>query len=237
MGTVVEQRDLCAKFESVCKSLAIVAVPVLLALAGHAVNGHFEQQKLALERQKLDQEMFKHAMDVVFRAKDPEKMFGWDTSLEARRLYRAHWLRTYNTYAEVKIPDELVAMVMERDAHVLPAATTSGSKAAKGWVAVGIFDTERHADLNFDLVVPEGSRRLENDMIVRARWSVPLRENTDNPDGRESRVNSELGRLPGGECAKVVNFKTAVRGQAWAFVEAAECPSEKQPRIALAPPI
>jgi hypothetical protein len=228
----MEQRDLCAKFESVCKSLAIVAVPVLLALAGHAVNGHFEQQKLALERQKLDQEMFKHAMDVVFRATEPEKMFGWETSLEARRLYRAHWVKTYNAYAEVKLSDEFVAMVMERDADEPAAAAKSESKVSTGWVAVGTFDTERHADLNFDLVAPQGSTRLENDMIIRARWSVPLRESTDNPGGRETRVNSEIGRLPGGECAKVVNFRTAVRGQAWAFIEAAECPSEKHPRIA-----
>jgi hypothetical protein len=222
MGTVMEQRDLSAKFESVCKSLALVAVPIIVAVAGHAVNGHFEQQKMAIERQKLDQEMFKQAMDVVFRAKDPERIFGSDASLEARRLYRAHWLKTYNTYAEVKISDELVAVVMERDAQARAAATGGESGVSKGWVAVGVFDTWRHADLNFDLVAPEASTRLANDMIIRARWSVPLRANTDLPSGSE--VNSEVGRLAGGQCAKVVEFKSAVRGQAWALVETAECP-------------
>jgi hypothetical protein len=225
----MEKRDLCEKLESVCKSLAIVMVPVILAVAGHVVNGHFEEQKIGLQRQKLDQEMFKHAMDVVFLAKDTEKIFGSDTSLEARRLYRAHWLKTYNNYAAVKISDELVALMMERDAQVIGAVARSENQLSQGWVAVGIFDTDRHADLNFDLVLPEASTRLEKDMTIRARWSVPLRATTDDPNGPDSERNPEIGRLPGGRCAKVVDFRMAVRSQAWAFVEPARCPSEKQP--------
>jgi hypothetical protein len=228
----MEKRDFCEKLESVCKSLALVLVPILLAVAGHVVNGHFEQQKVALERQRLDQEMFKHAMDVVFLAKDSEKMFGSDTSLEARRLYRAHWLKTYNAYAEVKISDELIALVMERDAHVVQAAAKPDGTASRGWVAVGLFDTGRHADLNFDLVAPKGSTQLEQGMTIRARWSVPLRQNTDSPDAAERRLNAEIGRLAGGQCAKVLQFNNTVRGQAWAEVEPVACPSEKPARIA-----
>jgi hypothetical protein len=80
--------DFFAKFESVSKSLSLIMVPVVIAVAGYVVNGSLERQKMDLERDKLNQEMIKKAADVIFLAKDSEQMFGPDASLELRRLYR-----------------------------------------------------------------------------------------------------------------------------------------------------
>jgi len=242
----MEKRDFCEILESVSKSLALAAVPVFVALAGvagYVVNGHFEQQKLALQREtekqqlaleqeKLKQEMFKRAIDVVFSADAGEKMFGRETSVEVRRLYHAHWLNTYNKYADVPISDELIAVVMEQD--LVPAdgpdaqARPAEAEGSQGWVAVGIFESS-HANLNFDVVVPDDYKGLlQKDMVIRARWSVPVRENFDKPGP----LNHEIGRLAGGQCAKVVDFNNFVRSQAWAKIDVEPCPAEKSGRLA-----
>lgn len=230
----MERRDLggvprsVAVFESLAKSLAIIAVPIIVAVAGSAANRHFEEQRILLERQRVDQDVLKQAMEVIFLG--GEKL-GADASLEVRRLYRAHWIKTYNqyaeTYAKVGISDDLVAAIMDRD---LPAPTDSKSKTAGGWVAVGLFSTGRQQDLNFDVLEPKGYEWLKKDMIIRARWSVPIRLNTDHPDApSESFLNPEIGRMPGGSCAKVVEYNSFVRGQAWAKINQLECPSEQEP--------
>jgi|SoiMethySBSTD1v2_1073268.scaffolds.fasta_scaffold316404_2 hypothetical protein len=219
--------DFFAKFESVSKSLSLIMVPVVIAVAGYVVNGSLEQKKMDLERDKLNQEMTKKAADVIFLAKDSEQMFGPDASLELRRLYRAHWIKIYNAFADFPISNDLVAMVQDRDALALPAADKTESK---GWVVVGIFEREQPY-LNFDVVEPEDGKTLAKDVIIRARWSVPVRTNTDNPDGANSPLNPAIGRLPAGHCAKVVDFNRFVRQQAWAFIEPVKC-SEKPSTVA-----
>jgi hypothetical protein len=233
-GTGMETRDFWEKFESVSKSLSIGLIPLVLGVAGYFVNGNLEAQKSVLERQKLDQQVFEEATKVIFSG---EEKLPENTPLEARRLYRAHWIKTYNEYARkyaaIGISDDLVAAVMEREAR--PTAITAASDNSKsttvstsvsdgpqGWVAVGLFRTERQQDLNFDVVAPKGREGLENGMVILARWSVPIRLTTAYPA-----ANPEIGRLEGGQCAKVVNFNNQVRGQAWAEIQVVQCPSEE----------
>jgi hypothetical protein len=230
----METRDFWEKFESVSKSLSIGLIPLVLGVAGYFVNGNLEAQKSVLERQKLDQQVFEEATKVIFSG---EEKLPENTPLEARRLYRAHWIKTYNEYARkyaaIGISDDLVAAVMEREAR--PTAITAASDNSKsttvstsvsdgpqGWVAVGLFRTERQQDLNFDVVAPKGREGLENGMVILARWSVPIRLTTAYPA-----ANPEIGRLEGGQCAKVVNFNNQVRGQAWAEIQVVQCPSEE----------
>ena len=222
----MESRDFFEQFERVCKSLAVVMVPVILAIMGHAVNGHLESQKLAVQQQTVDKDMLKEAMNVVFFAKDTERLFGIKTSIEARRLYRAHWLKTYNDHGKVEISDELVALVMEQAAYELANAPSAEKKT--GWVLVGVFD-KLQGNLNFDL--PIGAKQLEKGMIIRARWSVPLRESVDEPYGSDGGHNPQVYRLAGNQCATVIEFENDVRRQAWAKVEASSCQPQAQ-RIA-----
>jgi hypothetical protein len=224
----MESRDFVEQFERVCKSLAVVMVPVILALTGHAVNGHIESQKLAVQQQQVDQGVLKEAMNVIFRATDAEKLFGRTASIEARRLYRAHWLKVYNEHGKVEIPDEFVAAVMEQAAYELASAPSAEKES--GWVLVGVFD-KRQGDLNFDL--PTGKTRLEKGMIIRARWSVPLRKNFDEAYGGDSGPNPAVYRLAGNQCATVIEVEDDVRRQAWAKVEASACKPEQQ-RVAQA---
>jgi len=225
----METRDRWDKLESISKCLV---VPLVLAAATLFGNNYLETQKSVLERQKLDQQVLDEAMKVIFSG---EEKVAEDTPLEARRLYRAHWIKIYNQYArkygEIGISDDLVAAVMERgvrptkvgsdnsNAKTVPASVKDGPR---GWVAVGLFRTERQQDLNFDVIAPKGREALENGMVILARWSVPIRPTTAHPV-----VNSEIGRLEGGQCAKVVNFNNQVRGQAWAEIQAVPCPSEE----------
>jgi hypothetical protein len=241
---VAAKRDRCETFESISKSLALAAVPIFVALAGlggYVVNGHFEQQKLAverekdqqqvaLEREKLKQDMFKRAIDVVFNDKDSGKMFGREMSVEERRYYHQHWFDTYNQYADVKISDELIAVVMEQDAVAAGAqdARRAGSEASDHWVAVGTFGTS-HAGLSFDVKVPKGyTGMLKKNLIIQARWSVPIRENTDQPGPR----TREIGWMAWGQCARVVDYDNFVRGQAWAKIEVVKCPPETPDHLA-----
>src|SRR5205085_8298302 len=114
------------------------------------------------------------------------------TSLESRRLYRVHWLATYNEYAKIKLNEDFVAIVMEQDTRPDgKRAITAADKPARendqnsdGWVAVGRFPYKRYADLNFefplDAVAADGT--IKAGTMIRARWSVNLRENTGNTE-------------------------------------------------------
>src|SRR3954452_11382768 len=92
----METRDLWEKLESISKSLSIGLIPLVLGVAGYFVNGHLEAQKNLVEHQKLDQQVFEEAMKVIVSG---EEKLPENTPLEARRLYRAHWIKTYNQYA------------------------------------------------------------------------------------------------------------------------------------------
>jgi hypothetical protein len=228
--TAMETRDFWDKLESVSKSLSIGLIPLVLGVAGYFANGHLEAQKSLIERQKLDQQVFEEATKAIFSG---EEKLPENTPLEARRLYRAHWIKTYNEYASkyaaIGVSDDLVAAVMEREARptAIKAASDNSNDVRRGWVAVGLFRTGRQQDLNFDVIAPEGREGLEHGMVILARWSVPIRLTTAHPS-----VNPEVGLLEGGECAKVVNFNNRVRGQAWAEIKVVQCSEEAANRVA-----
>ena len=230
----MEARGFWEKIESISKCGLFTALLGVVTWFGTAYletqKTAIEQQKSVLEQQKLDQEVLKEAMKVIFAGVENLPA---DAPLEARRLYRAHWIKTYNAYAEkykgIDISDDLVAAVMEQGAW--PTAikggsdnsnpttvSTSDNDGRRGWVAVGLFRTERHQDLNFDVIAPNDGQALEKGMIILARWSAPIRINPF--------VSSEIGRLEGGECGKVLDFNNRVRGQAWAQIQVVQCPSE-----------
>jgi hypothetical protein len=227
-------RDFLDTLESASKVLATVLVPVILAIAGYAANGHLEAQKQALERDKLDQQMLTRAIEVVFFAKEKEQLFGNDMSLESRRLYRAHWIATYNHYSQVKLSDDFVAIVMDQNtgAATKPLVTAADKPAREndqdgdGWVSVGTFASDRYSDLNFEVppasVAKDGT--IKSDTMIRARWSVNLRKNIFNTEDREHKLNEVLGLMQAGECAKVLRSEAKIRGQTWALIDVVPCP-------------
>ncbi len=227
------ERDVWHKLESALKGLAAAMVPVILAVAGYVANDHLDKQRQALEQQKLDQQMLERAVEVVFFAKDKERLFGNDASLESRRLYRAHWVETYNKYAKIKLNDDFIAIVMEQDTRPDgKRAITAADKPAResdqnsdGWVAVGRLEGKRPADLNFeipsDAVAVDGA--IKAGTMIRARWSVNLRKNTDNTEDKEHKLNPILGLMQAGQCAKVVKSVAQIRGQTWASIDVVPC--------------
>src|SRR5271165_6335352 len=168
----------------------------------------------------------------MFFAKEKEHLFGNELSLESRRLYRAHWIATYNYYAQVKLPDDFVAIIMEQDTDAVdkriitaddkPARTSD--QTADGWVAVGQTRSKHHADLNFD--IPEnaitGGGGITPDTIIRARWSVNLRKNTLNTEAHGG-LNGIIGLIEAGACAKVLKSEANIRGQTWALIDVVPC--------------
>ncbi len=209
-------------------------VPVVLAVAGYYANDHLEKQRQALEQHKLDQQMLERAIEVVFFAKEKERLFGNDMSLEGRRLYRVHWLETYNHYTKVKLSNDFIAIMMEQ--HMVPEDTKpvtaldkskrESNQNSDGWVAVGRFPSSRYADVNFD-VPPDGivgDSTIKAGTMIRARWSVNLRKNTDNTEDKEHKLNPILGLIQAGQCAKVVKSVAEIRGQTWASIDVVPCP-------------
>jgi hypothetical protein len=216
-------RDLWDKLDGASRVLAAVLIPVVLAAAGYVANRKLERQRQVIERDKLDQEMLNRAIEVVFFSKEKEQLFGNEMSLESRRLYRAHWIATYNHYAQVKLSDDLVAIVMEQDtgaagkrlvtAEDKPAR--QGDQMGDGWLAVGHLPPKRYADVNFEIpaesIASDGTIKAET--IIRARWSVNLRENTNNAETHAHQLNAVIGLIQAGECAKVLTSEASIRGQ------------------------
>ena len=222
------ERDGWDKAETVCKSTAALLVPIILGIAGFFANGHLEAQKQTLEREKLNQEMLKKAIEVVFFSKEKEQLFGAETSLESRQLYRAHWLHTYNEFAQVKLSDDFMAAVMDRDTGsagqpIVRALEKKGSEEGDGWVAVGRFPSAQTAYQNFR--VPDGAVKKSGEIqfgaTLRARWTVNLRKTYESPSERD--INPVLGIIQAGECAKVLESRADVRGQTWAYIDVIPC--------------
>jgi len=205
---------------------------MILAVGGYVANGFLERQRDAVETQKLDQEMLNRAIEVMFFAKEKEHLFGNELSLESRRLYRAHWITTYNYYAQVKLTDDFVAIVMEQETDALDKRIITAvdkpdrtsDQTADGWVAVGQPRSKQHADLNFE--IPQsaitGDGRIRLDTIIRARWSVNLRKNTLNTEAHGG-LNEIIGLIPAGACAKVVKSEANIRSQTWALIDVVPC--------------
>jgi hypothetical protein len=183
-----------------------------------------------LERDKLDQEMLNRAIEVVFLSKEKEQLFGNEMSLESRRLYRAHWITTYNHYAQVKLSDDLVAIVMEQntgaDSKMLVTAENKPARESDqngdGWVAVGHLPPKRYADVNFEIpleaIASDGT--IKADTMIRARWSVNLRYNTE---AQGHQLKAVIGLIQAGECAKVLRSDAKI-GQTWAWIDVVPCP-------------
>lgn len=234
------ERDGWDKAESLSKSAAALLVPIVLGVAGFFANGHLEgqkqaleEQKQALERHKLDHEMWKRATEVVFFSKEKEQLFGNEMSLESRRLYRSHWVDMYNKFADVKLNEDFIALVMEQNTgagqHTPVNAESKPQRPANesgdGWVAVGRLPAQRYADQNFELPAEavKGSA-IKVGTMIRARWSVNLRANYHNTESHDQSFNEVRGLMQAGECAKVLDSKTEIRGQTWAYVDVVPCP-------------
>lgn len=250
------KQDWSGRLESISKSLAAVLVPVVLGMAGYWANGQIEAHRQALEQQRLDQEMLKQAIDVVFLSREKEQTFGVDASLERRRAFRTHWLETYNRFAKVKISNDFIAIMMEQDTRASekhlwrasdkpePAIAMAGSPeggatsknvVGDGWVAVGRLGTTNFADLNFDIVSKDAvdkDNTIKADTVIRARWSVSLRTNAYNMEDRQDYTSPVRGLVWGGECAKVLGSLADVRGQTWAFIDLVECDSAQGRHVA-----
>jgi len=233
-------RDSWEKAESLSKIFAAVLIPVVLGMASLLANQ-------ALEKSKTRDELLKQAIEVVFLA-DKDKMAGDAKSFESRRAHRSHWLEIYNSLSDVKLSNEFIAITMEQDTIAaekdlywtghLPGMipnnesargpnSTDEDELGHGWVAVGRLDSQRYSDLNFN--VP--SQAIERDgtikprEILRARWSVSLRDSTRNLEDRKGYSGSSRGLLWGGACGKVLDSLVDAGVQTWAFIEIVQCPA------------
>jgi hypothetical protein len=241
-------RDTWEKAESLSKIFAAVLIPVVLGFASLLANQ-------VLEKSKTRDELLKQAIDVVFLSKT-DRIAGDGKSFESRRAHRSHWLEIYNSLADVKLSNEFIAIMMEQDTianekdvywkgnlpPMIPrieqaqgAASTNEDDLGHGWVAVGRLSSGRYSDLNFNVPAnakePDGAIKPQE--IIRARWSVTLRSNTRNLEDRQGYTGTSRGLLWGGECAKVVDSLVDGRGQTWAFIEIVECPTAKNPSLAM----
>jgi hypothetical protein len=233
-------RDSWEKAESLSKIFAAVFIPVVLGLASVLANQ-------ALERSKTRDELLKQAIEVVFLDKK-DKMAGDAPSFESRRAHRSHWLEIYNSLSDVKLSNEFIAITMEQDTIAneknlywtgnLPSLianteSTQGPNSTDedglghGWVAVGRLDSLRYSDLNFT-IPPQGTEpdgTIKPHQILRARWSVSLRDSTRNLEDRKGYSGSSLGLLWGGACGKVLDSLVDAGVQTWAFIEIVQCPA------------
>ena len=200
----------------------------------------------ALEKSKTRDELLKQAIEVVFLDKK-DKMAGDAPSFESRRAHRSHWLEIYNSLSDVKLSNEFIAITMEQDTvadeknlywtgnlpSLIPntetraANSTDEDELGHGWVAVGRLDSQRYSDLNFNIppqsAEPDGT--IKPHEILRARWSVSLRDSTRNLEDRKGYSGSSRGLLWGGACGKVLDSLVDAGVQTWAFIEIVQCPA------------
>jgi hypothetical protein len=108
------------------------------------------------------------------------------------------------------------------DKGVEVSATSNDSHAPDGYVAVGIFDAASNSFRNFavkpEAVEPGGG--IKPEAVLKARWSVYLRANTQNTD---TGGNPILGLIKEGDCVKVISAFPGTRGQTWAAVRLTAC--------------
>ena len=233
-------RDSWEKAESLSKIFAAVFIPVVLGIASLLANQ-------ALEKSKTRDELLKQAIEVVFLDKK-DKMAGDAPSFESRRAHRSHWVEIYNSLSDVKLSNEFIAITMEQDTiaeeknlywtgnlqGLIPnnesargPNSTDEDELGHGWVAVGRLDSQRYSDLNFNIppqsAEPDGT--IKPHEILRARWSVSLRDSTRNLEDRKGYSGSSRGLLWGGACGKVLDSLVDAGVQTWAFIEIVQCPA------------
>src|SRR3954463_10052616 len=201
-------RDSWEKAESLSKIFAAVFIPVVLGVASLLANQ-------ALEKSKTRDELLKQAIEVVFLDKK-DKMAGDAPSFESRRAHRSHWVEIYNSLSDVKLSNEFIAITMEQDTvadeknlywtgnlpNLIPNTETRSANSTDeddglghGWVAVGRLDSPRYSDLNFTIPpqATEHDGTIKPHQILRARWSVSLRDSTRNLEDRKGYSGSSLG--------------------------------------------
>ncbi len=99
-------------------------------------------------------------------------------------------------------------------APVAPIALDA--EAPDGYVAVG-----SPAVQNFTIVSPPGgSGDIGPKTLLKAKWSVYLRSNTENT---ESGLNAIRGLIQENNCVRVLKPYPGIRGQIWAAVKLAGC--------------
>ena len=223
------------------------AMPAALALGGWLIAGALDRQKLQLEQEKSDQVILARAMTVLFDKGSEERLWGGEVGAEERRVFRSHWIATYNRYARVRLEQSEIAVLMEAglrsDGPVVtlaarPDAIAPGPVAGPpqagptpspvvprgdGWVSVGRPGGPRYADVNFDLVGnaafnPDGT--LPAGTLMLARWSVNLRDSTDVTTAGGNKVRGILGAS---QCVKVIESRANIRGATWAFITLDGC--------------
>jgi hypothetical protein len=101
------------------------------------------------------------------------------------------------------------------------SAPSLGAIPAIGWVAVGRIGGT-YGQINFDNAEPLLARPVQQNagLILKARWQVNLRENTENT---QQGNNSVVRVIDLGECVLITKAQET-RGQVWAQVEVTECP-------------
>lgn len=106
---------------------------------------------------------------------------------------------------------------------VTVAQAQNGQEEPSGYVAVGAFAASGKSFRNF--VVPSDNVKQDGSIaantIIKSRWSVYLRANTDNT---EEGSNAILGLVKEDACLKVLRSFPGVRGQTWAAVKLVDCP-------------
>jgi hypothetical protein len=245
------ERGALERAESLSRIFAAVGIPVIIGFAGLFANQ-------ALEHSKSKDDLLKQAIEVVFLS-NTDKMSGDSKSFESRRAHRSYWLDVYNKFADVKLSNEFIAMMMEHDTLAsekelfwmghMPSLiansertpgieTTNEDELGHGWVAVGRLSSKHYSHVNFD-VAPDAIERdgtIKPGTLISARWSVTLRFNTRNLEDRQGYTGTDRGLLWGGECVKIRDSLVDGRTQTWAFVEIVQCAGTTKSAPGAAPP-
>jgi len=101
----------------------------------------------------------------------------------------------------------------------------SGEETGSGYVAIGKATPEVHSDVNFDIASSgepaiSGGSAPASGTILKARWPVNLRGNTQVTTGGENPVLSVIGE---DACVIISGPPTILRGQYWAPVSLSSC--------------
>ena len=106
-----------------------------------------------------------------------------------------------------------------------PRQTAADTSTGDGHVAIGRLEPRKFSDLNFDLAAPAGEISRPGDLpagtVLKARWSVNLRENTKLTTSGENPI---VGLVQQGACVQLAAAPVAARGQAWSTVNLVNCP-------------
>jgi hypothetical protein len=96
-------------------------------------------------------------------------------------------------------------------------AIASEAELPDGYVAVGTPTNQ-----NFTILSSAGgaSTNIVAQAVLKAKWSVYLRSNTDNT---ETGNNAIRGLIRENQCVRVLQPYPGIRGQTWAAVKLAEC--------------